>query len=53
MRTILGWGCATLAGSAGWWLGAKLNMVGAVVLGALSTAVGLYYGRRWFDEHLG
>jgi hypothetical protein len=50
---IIGWGCASLLGALGWWLGDKLNVGAAVILGAVASAVGLYYGQRWFDENLG
>lgn len=40
-------------GSLGWWLGALWNLPAAVMLSALGTGVGLYWGRRLFDEWLG
>ena len=52
MRTIIGWLCAFVAGSAGWWLGAHLALWVAVILSAIGGGVGLYYGYRWFDDNL-
>lgn len=52
MRNIIGWGGAWLAGGAGWWLGARAGLPAAVVVSALTSAVGLYYGYRWFDQNL-
>lgn len=52
MRGLIGWLAAFLAGSAGWWLGAKAGPAAAVVVGAIATGVGLYAGYRWFDRNL-
>ena len=52
MRGLIGWMSAFLAGSAGWWLGAKVGLGSAVVLGAVASGVGLYAGNRWFDQNL-
>ena len=52
MRTILGWGTASLLGSIAWWLGAHVGLGTAVILSAVASGVGLYYGFRWFDENL-
>jgi hypothetical protein len=43
----------TVLGGIGWWLGQQWNMLAAVMLGALGTGVGMYYGRKLFDEWLG
>jgi len=40
-------------GSFGWWLGELWALPAAVVLGAVGSGVGLYWGRRLFDEWLG
>ncbi len=53
MRNIIGWLGAFVCGSLGWWLGAYVNLVVAVILSAITGAVGLYYGYRWFDRNLG
>lgn len=52
MRGLIGWLSAFLAGSAGWWLGAKVGLGTAFVLGAVAGGVGLYIGFRWFDTNL-
>jgi hypothetical protein len=52
VRGLIGWLSAFLAGSAGWWLGAKVGLGTAVVLGAVAGGVGLYVGFRWFDTDL-
>jgi hypothetical protein len=52
MRTIIGWLAATAFGGAGWWLGARVGLVTAVVISGLAGGVGLYYGYRWFDQNL-
>jgi hypothetical protein len=53
MRTLIGWLSAAIAGATGWWLGAYVNLAVAVILSAITGAVGLYYGYRWFDRNLG
>jgi hypothetical protein len=52
VRGLVGWLAAFLAGSAGWWLGAKVGLGTAVVLGAVATGVGMYVGYRWYDQNL-
>jgi hypothetical protein len=52
VRGLIGWLAAFLAGSAGWWLGAKVGLGTAVVLGAVATGVGMYVGYRWYDQNL-
>lgn len=52
VRRLIGWLAAFLAGSTGWWLGAKLGLGVAVVLGAVAGGAGLYAGYRWFDNNL-
>ena len=52
MRGLIGWTSAFLAGSAGWWLGAKVGLGTAVVLSAVASGFGLFAGNRWFDQNL-
>jgi len=52
MRFLIGGLCAWLLGTAGWWLGAKLNLAAAILLSVLTASVGLYLGNRWFDRNL-
>jgi hypothetical protein len=49
---MIGWLAAFLVGWAGWWLGAKVGLGTAVVLGAVASGVGLDAGHRWFDRIL-
>jgi hypothetical protein len=49
---MIGWLSAFLAGSAGWWLGAKVGLGAAVVPGAVAGGAGLYARDRWFDTNL-
>jgi hypothetical protein len=52
MRTIIGWLAASVFGSAGWWLGAHLGLIAAVIVSSIAGGAGLYYGFRWFDRNL-
>ncbi|MFO1394006.1 MAG: hypothetical protein U1F09_09630 [Steroidobacteraceae bacterium] len=52
MRGILGLLGASLAGWAGWWLGAKVGFTTAILLSAVASGVGMYAGYRWFDQNL-
>ena len=52
MRTIIGWLSASILGAAGWWLGAYVGLITAVVMSAITGGAGLYYGYRWFDQNL-
>ena len=42
-----------LVGSLGWAVGQLVGLGTAVVLSAIGSGVGLYYGRKLFDEWLG
>jgi hypothetical protein len=53
MRTLIGWLAASLAGAAGWWLGARVGLGTAVALGSVAGGVGMYAGYRWFDQNIG
>ena len=52
MRTIIAWLAASIFGAAGWWLGARIGLITAVVVSAIAGGAGLYYGHRWFDQNL-
>lgn len=52
MRRLLGWIGVFAGGAAGWWLGALWNDIAAVLLSALGSGAGLYWGRRLCDELL-
>jgi hypothetical protein len=40
-------------GSIGWAIGQYVGLMTAVVLSAIGSGFGLYYGRKLFDEWLG
>jgi len=42
-----------LVGTLGWVIGLRVGLGTAVVLSAIGSGVGLYYGRKLFDEWLG
>ncbi len=42
-----------LLGSIGWALGEHVGLGTAVVLSAIGSGVGLYWGRKLFDQWLG
>lgn len=42
-----------LIGSLGWAVGRLVGLGTAVVLGAIGSGAGMYYGRKLFDEWLG
>lgn len=42
-----------LIGSLGWAAGQLVGLGAAVILGAIGSGVGMYYGRKLFDEWLG
>ncbi len=52
VRGVIGWLSSFVAGATGWWLGAKVGLGTAVLLGAVASGVGLYAGYRWFDQNL-
>jgi hypothetical protein len=52
MRGLIGWLAAFLAGSAGWWLGAKIGFATGVIVSAVAAGAGMYAGYRWFDQNL-
>jgi hypothetical protein len=53
MRGIFASLGAFLLGSIGWALGQLVGLMTAVVLGAIGSGAGVYYGRKLFDEWLG
>jgi hypothetical protein len=42
-----------LIGSLGWAIGERVGIGTALVLSSIGSGVGLYYGRKLFDEWLG
>jgi hypothetical protein len=53
MRGIFGTLGTFLAGSIGWAIGQYVGLGTAMVLSAIGSGFGLYWGRRLFDEWLG
>jgi hypothetical protein len=53
MRGIFATLGTTVLGSLGWAAGLRVGTGTAVVLSAIGSGVGLYWGRRLFDEWLG
>jgi hypothetical protein len=51
MKKLLGWVGATVGGSVGWWGGAHVGVMMAVVASAVATGAGLYLG-WWAAERL-
>jgi hypothetical protein len=51
MRKLLGWVGATVGGGVGWWGGARVGIMTAVVLSAVATGAGLYLG-WWTADRL-
>jgi hypothetical protein len=52
MRFLFGTIGVFAVGSFGWWLGGLWGLPAAVVLGAVGSGVGLYWGRRLFQQWL-
>lgn len=53
MRGIISTLGIFVIGSIGWAIGMWVGIGTAVVLSAIGSGVGLYYGRKLFDEWLG
>jgi hypothetical protein len=51
MRKLLGWVGAAVGGSVGWWGGARVGIMTAVVVSAVASGVGLYLG-WWTADRL-
>lgn len=52
MRSVFGIIGAFAGGYFGWWLGALWALPAAVLLGAVGSGVGLYWGRKLFQQWL-
>jgi hypothetical protein len=53
MRKLFGGLGAFIVGWLGWWLGAKVNLVTAFILSMVGTGLGLYFGRKLFEDYFG
>lgn len=49
MRWLFDFLSVTLGGALGWWVGAHVGLFTAVVISAIGSGVGLYYGRRLLE----
>jgi hypothetical protein len=52
MRTFIALLGASIAGAAGWWVGAFVGFMTAFVVSTVASGVGWYFARRWADENL-
>jgi hypothetical protein len=50
MLTFVG---ATVGGSIGWWLGARIDLFTAFIVSMLGTAAGIYYGIKFYNQYYG
>jgi hypothetical protein len=53
MRGIFATVGTFLVGSIGWAIGQRVGIGTALVLSSIGSGVGLYYGRKLFDQWLG
>jgi hypothetical protein len=53
MRGIFATVGTFLVGSIGWAIGERIGIGTALVLSSIGSGVGLYYGRKLFDQWLG
>jgi len=42
----------SILGGIGWWAGASIGIMTAFMLSTVGTGVGMYYGKKWADDHL-
>jgi len=42
---------STVGGGIGWWVGSFLGIWGAVMLGVVGTAAGVYWARRYVRDN--
>jgi len=43
---------SSITGGVGWWIGYKEGLWTGFILSIVGTAIGVYYTRRLWDEHL-
>ncbi len=53
MRGIFGTMGVFVAGTLGWAVGERVGLGTAVILSAVASGFGLYWGRKLFDQWLG
>jgi uncharacterized membrane protein YeaQ/YmgE (transglycosylase-associated protein family) len=52
VNKLLGFVGATIGGSIGWWLGARIGMMTAFMVSIVGTGVGMYAARRLLSDYL-
>jgi hypothetical protein len=52
MNKVIAFLGGSLLGGIGWWAGAPIGMMTAFMLSTVGTGVGMYYAKKWADEHL-
>jgi uncharacterized membrane protein YeaQ/YmgE (transglycosylase-associated protein family) len=52
VNKLLGFIGATIGGSIGWWLGARIGMMTAFMVSIVGTGVGMYAARRFLSDYL-
>lgn len=53
MSKILTLTGATLGGWLGWWAGDQIGLMSAYLLSVVGSGIGLYAGRRLFQDYFG
>ncbi len=52
MNKVIAFIGGSVLGGIGWWAGAPIGIMTAFMLSTVGTGVGMYYGKKWADEHL-
>lgn len=52
VRGLVGFIGSSIGGGIGWWLGARLGIMTAVILSGIGSGIGLWAARRWASEHM-
>lgn len=52
MHKVIAFLGGAVLGGIGWWAGAPIGVMTAFMLSTVGTGVGMYYGKKWADEHL-
>jgi hypothetical protein len=52
MTKLLALLVGSIAGTIGWWLGAKIGLITAFVLALIATGSGMYYATKWARENM-
>ena len=52
MTKLLAFLVGSIAGTIGWWLGAKIGIMTAIALSLIATVAGMYYANKWARENM-